>query len=168
MSAMDLADMLNACGRMDHEGLGIALCMHDEDALTLAGDLRREYNRKIMEKLMEIEAGGATQKDHIQYFTASDASLSGAQAGLAMQYILDQSKPTLVLSEVKGKVKVSSRGTKYLVSKGLDLAAALKKASEKVGGVGGGHAVASGATVPKEKEEEFLAAVDELVGLQLR
>jgi len=35
---------------MDHEGLGIALCMHDEDALTLAGDLRREYNRKIMDK----------------------------------------------------------------------------------------------------------------------
>ncbi len=168
MSAMDLADMLNACGRMDHEGLGIALCMHDEDALTLAGDLRREYNRKIMDKLMEIESGGASQKDHIQYFTASDASLSGAQAGLAMQYILDQSKPTLALSEVKGKTKVSSRGTKYLVSKGLDLAAALKKASEKVGGVGGGHAVASGATVPKDKEEGFLAAVDELVGLQLR
>ncbi len=168
MSAMDLADLLNACGRMDHEGLGIALCMHDEDALTLAGDLRREYNRKIMEKLTEIESSGASQRDHIQYFTASDASLSGAQAGLAMQYILDQSKPTLALSVVKDKTKVSSRGTKYLVSRGLDLAAALKKASEKVGGIGGGHAVASGATVPNDKEEEFLNAVDELVALQLR
>jgi single-stranded-DNA-specific exonuclease len=168
MSAMDLADLLNACGRMDHEGLGIALCMHDEDALALAGDLRREYNRKIMDKLMEIEADGVSQKDHIQYFTASDASLSGAQAGLAMQYILDQSKPTLALSEVKGKIKISSRGTKYLVSKGLDLSAALKKGAEKVGGIGGGHSVASGATVAKGKEEEFLQAVDELVALQLR
>jgi RecJ-like exonuclease len=168
MSAMDLADLLNACGRMDHEGLGIALCMHDEDALTLAGDLRREYNRKIMEKLMEIESEGVDQKDHIQYFTASDASLSGAQAGLAMQYILDQSRPTLALSEVKGKIKVSSRGTKYLVSKGLDLAAALKKAAEKAGGIGGGHAVAAGATVGKEKETEFLDYVNEFVGLQLR
>ena len=168
MSAMDLADLLNACGRMDHEGLGIALCMHDEDALTLAGDLRREYNRKIMDKLMEIESEGVSQKDHIQYFTASEASLSGAQAGLAMQYILDQSKPTLALSEVKDKVKVSSRGTKYLVSKGLDLAAALKKAAERVDGVGGGHAVASGATVAKGKEEEFINAVEELVALQLR
>ena len=168
MSAMDLADLLNACGRMEHEGLGIALCMRDEEALAVAGDLRREYNRKIMEKLMQIEADGVSQKEHIQYFTASDASLSGAQAGLAMQFILDQSKPTLALSEVKGKVKVSSRGTKYLVSKGLDLAAALKKASEKVGGVGGGHAVASGATVPEGKEEEFLDSVEELVALQLR
>jgi len=168
MSAMDLADLLNACGRMDHEGVGIALCMGDEDSLALAGDLRREYNRKIMEKLMEIESDGVSQKDHIQYFVAADPSLSGAQAGLAMQYILDQSKPTLAISEVRDKVKVSSRGTKYLVSKGLDLSAALKKGSEKVGGMGGGHAVASGATIAKGKEEEFLKAVDELVALQLR
>jgi RecJ-like exonuclease len=85
-----------------------------------------------------------------------------------MQYILDQSKPTIALSRVPGKVKVSSRGTKYLITKGLDLSAALKKASEKVGGTGGGHAVAAGATVPEGKDEEFIAAVDEIVGLQLR
>jgi single-stranded-DNA-specific exonuclease len=168
MSAMDLADLLNACGRMDHEGVGVALCMGDEDALTLAGDLRRQYNRKILEKLMMIETDGVNQMTGVQYFHAEDASLAGAQTGLAMQYILDQSKPTLALSHVKGKTKVSSRGTKYLVSKGLDLSAALKKAAEKVGGVGGGHAVAAGATVAEVKQDEFLAAVDEIVGLQLR
>jgi single-stranded-DNA-specific exonuclease len=168
MSATDLADLLNACGRMDHEGVGVALCMGDEDALTLAGDLRRQYNRKILEKLMMIETDGVNQMTGVQYFHAEDASLAGAQTGLAMQYILDQSKPTLALSHVKGKTKVSSRGTKYLVSKGLDLSAALKKAAEKVGGVGGGHAVAAGATVAEVKQDEFLAAVDEIVGLQLR
>ena len=168
MSAADLADLLNACGRMDHEGLGVALCMKDEDALLLAGDLRREYNRKIIEKLMNIETEGVNQMDHIQHFTSSDASLAGAQTGLAMQYILDQSKPTLALSSVRGKVKVSSRGTKYLVSKGLDLSAALKKASEKIGGVGGGHAVAAGATIEEGRQEQFLKSVDEIVALQLR
>jgi RecJ-like exonuclease len=85
-----------------------------------------------------------------------------------MQYILDQSKPTLALSVVDNKLKVSSRGTKHLVSKGLDLSAALKKAAEKFGGVGGGHAVAAGATVPEGRDLEFLKAVDEVVALQLR
>jgi RecJ-like exonuclease len=168
MSAMDLADLLNACGRMDHEGVGVALCMGDQDALALAGDLRREYNRKILEKLMLIEADGVDQMTSMQHFNAEDASLAGAQTGLAMQYILDQSKPTLALSRVKGKIKVSSRGTKYLVSKGLDLSAALKKSSEKLGGIGGGHAVAAGATIPEDKEEEFLKSVDEIVSHQLR
>ena len=168
MSAMDLADLLNACGRMDHEGVGVALCMGDEDSLALAGDLRREYNRKILEKLMTIESDGVRQLSSIQYFDAEDASLAGAQTGLAMQYILDQSKPTLALSRVRGKVKVSSRGTKYLVSKGLDLSAALKKAAEKYGGIGGGHAVAAGATISQGKEEEFIKSVDEIVAMQLR
>jgi RecJ-like exonuclease len=35
-----------------------------------------------------------------------------------------------------------------------------------VGGVGGGHAVASGATIPKGKETEFLAKLDSIVGEQ--
>ena len=117
---------------------------------------------------MSIESDGVSHKDHFQYFTAADPSLAGAQCGLAMQYILDQSKPTLAFSLVKGSVKVSSRGTKYLISKGLDLSAALKKAAEKLGGVGGGHAVAAGATIPEGKEEEFLKVFDEIIGLQLR
>lgn len=168
LSAADLSDLLNACGRMDHEGLGIALCVGDKDALEHAGELRREYNRKIMELLLSIESDGVTATDHVQYFRAPDSALAGAQAGLAMQYILDQSKPTLALSKSRGKIKVSSRGTKYLVSKGLDLSSALKKSAEKLGGNGGGHAVAAGATIPIDKEEEFLKSVEEIVGLQLR
>jgi len=168
ITAVDLADLLNACGRMDHEGLGVALCMGDKESLARAEELRKEYNRKLLDRLVSIEMDGVSEKTHIQYFDAPDPSLAGAQCGLAMQYILNQAKPTLALSVVKGSVKVSSRGTKYLVSKGLDLSAALKKGAEKFGGVGGGHAVASGATVPEAKREEFLEAVDAIVAQQLR
>ena len=168
LTAADLADLLNACGRMDHEGLGVALCMGDREALERAGDLRRDYNRKIQDRLLALESEGVSKMEHIQYFMAPDPSLAGAQCGLAMQYILDQSRPTLALSKVKGSVKVSSRGTKYLVSKGLDLSAALKKAAEKLGGAGGGHAVAAGATIDDGKEKDFLKSVDEIVALQLR
>jgi single-stranded-DNA-specific exonuclease len=167
ISAADLADLLNACGRQDHESLGIAISLGDREAIDEARALRGEYNRKLMEKLMSIESDGVEQGDHIQYFDAADASLAGAQCGLAMQYILDQSKPTLALSTVGKKAKVSGRGTKHLVSKGLDLAAAMKRAAEGVKGTGGGHAVASGATVPSDKKEEFVRAVDKIVGKQL-
>ena len=167
LTAADLADLLNACGRLDNESLGLALSLGDREALEEANGFRREYNSKLMEKLASIEEDGVEQMDHIQHFDADDASLAGAQCGLAMQYILDQSRPTLALSTVKDKVKVSSRGTKYLVSKGLDLSVALRKAAEKVGGVGGGHAVASGATVPADARDGFLKAVDDMVGKQV-
>jgi len=168
LSTSDLADLLNACGRMDHEGLGIAVCMGDKDALEQANELRAAYNQKILEKLLSIESDGAETKEHLQFFVAPDASLAGAQCGLAMQYILDQSKPTLALSTVGGKVKVSSRGTKFLIGKGLDLSSALKKAAEGVGGSGGGHAVAAGATILEDKKDEFIESVDRIIGQQLR
>ena len=50
---------------------------------------------------------------------------------------------------------------------GLDLSAVMREASRAVGGDGGGHDVAAGATIPDGERAAFLAAVDELVGEQL-
>ena len=66
-----------------------------------------------------------------------------------------------------GKVKVSARGTRDLVNNGLDLAVAIKAASEKVGGTGGGHNVAAGATIDEGKEEEFLIEIERIIGSQI-
>jgi RecJ-like exonuclease len=83
-----------------------------------------------------------------------------------MQYFGDRDKPTLALAEIGDEIKVSSRGTFELLEKGVDLAAALRECGQKVGGVGGGHRIASGATVPKGREKEFLDLVDRMIGEQ--
>src|SRR5207247_9683334 len=95
-----------------------------------------------------------------------DASLAGSVAGTGMQCLFDQSKPVLGLSVLDGVTKVSARGTRSLIVAGLDLAAALREAASEVDGNGGGHNIASGATVPKGKEEKFLLLVDEIVARQ--
>jgi RecJ-like exonuclease len=68
---------------------------------------------------------------------------------------------------VDNETRISSRGTKYLTDKGLDLALALREAAAEVGGRGGGHPVASGATIPRGEEDAFLEVVDYIVGKQL-
>jgi single-stranded DNA-specific DHH superfamily exonuclease len=85
-----------------------------------------------------------------------------------MQYLFDQEKPTLCLASGDGKVKVSSRGTDYLIARGLDLAVALREAAGALGGNGGGHNIAAGATIPRGQEEKFLALLDVIVGRQLK
>jgi nanoRNase/pAp phosphatase (c-di-AMP/oligoRNAs hydrolase) len=40
--------------------------------------------------------------------------------------------------------------------------------AEKVGGRGGGHPIASGASIPLGKEETFLALLDDIVGQQIK
>ena len=54
------------------------------------------------------------------------------------------------------------------MNKGLDLALALREAAGEVGGSGGGHPVASGASIPLGKEDAFLELVDYIVGKQLK
>jgi RecJ-like exonuclease len=166
--ADDLSNYINSCGRMDNMGLGLALCLGDEKALERAKELRKTYKDELREGIMKLEAEGPHELDNIQFFYTENPSLAGAHAGLGMMFLFDSEKPTFALTVQDKETKVSSRGTKYLVSKGLDLAEACRKAAMEVGGKGGGHPVASGATIPKGKEEPFLNLLDEIVGNQLK
>ena len=98
----------------------------------------------------------------------NDPSSSGAFAGLGMLYLFDRYMPVVALSKKEEKVHISSRGTQELVDKGLNLSEAMREAAQVVGGTGGGHPVAAGATIPAGRENEFLGAVDEIVGRQLK
>ncbi len=64
-------------------------------------------------------------------------------------------------------MKVSARAPRNLLAKGLNLAEVLRDAAASVGGEGGGHNIAAGATIPRGSEEEFLSVVDRLVREQL-
>jgi RecJ-like exonuclease len=66
------------------------------------------------------------------------------------------------------EIHVSCRGNQHLVKKGLDLGFAMNNAAKKLGGHGGGHAIASGATIASDKEEEFLKIVNEIIVKQLK
>jgi RecJ-like exonuclease len=61
---------------------------------------------------------------------------------------------------------LSSRATFPLLDKGVDMAVAMKLACESVGGNGGGHKIAAGGSIPRERRDDFLKKVDEIVGSQ--
>ncbi len=165
--AQDLEAYVNSCDRLGQEGLGLAVCLGDREALTKAERLLEEFTSRVLAYLVALESEGLYPKKHVQFFYCDDASLAGTVAGTGMQFFFDQSRPVLALSVLDGVTKVSARGTRALVAAGLDLAVALRETAAEVGGNGGGHDIASGATVPKGKEEKFLAGVDEIVGRQL-
>jgi RecJ-like exonuclease len=65
------------------------------------------------------------------------------------------------------ETKVSGRGTGRLVGRGLDLSTVMTEAAAGVGGEGGGHDIAAGATIPAGREAEFVDHADRIVGDQL-
>jgi RecJ-like exonuclease len=165
--ASDLGSLMNACGRTGNLGAGLSLCMGDREAFENAHKLREEYLSGMMEGLVKLEKEGVFEKDYIQFFYTENASYSGTWAGVGMQYLFNQEKPTIALSVQEKLTRISGRGTRYLVGKGLDLAEAFKVAAGSLDGSGGGHAVASGATIPKGTEDKFLESVDTIVEGQL-
>ena len=166
MYAQDLEAYVNSCDRLEQMGLGMAVCLGDREALGMAESLLDQYTTRVLGYLRTLETEGLFTKKHIQFFYCEEASLAGSVAGAGIQFYFDQSKPALGLSVMERQTKVSARGTRTQMGQGIDLAIACREAAASVGGEGGGHNIASGATIPKGKEEKFLAIVDDLVGRQ--
>ena len=84
-----------------------------------------------------------------------------------MIYLFPKDAPVLSLYPDGANLSVSARATDRLVEAGVDMALAMEVAATRVGGRGGGHPVAAGATVPVDARDEFVSQVDEIVGEQL-
>lgn len=162
------ADLLDACGKGGNRGLALTLALSDNKFISEALKVEKDYKQKILDELIKLENNGLKEKDNFRFFYNDDSSLGGVIGGIATNFILDIKKPLISIARKDDEIHISCRGNQYLVSKGLDLGYAMKEASSKLGGHGGGHAIASGATIASEKEEEFLNLVDEIINKQLK
>ncbi len=166
MYAQDLEAYVNSCDRLEQMGLGMAVCLGDRDALAKAETLLDHFTNRVLEHLRALETDGLYAKKHVQFFYCEEPSLAGSVAGAGIQFYFDQSRPVFGLSVMERQTKISARGTRSQIASGVDLAAACREAAGELDGDGGGHNIASGATIPKGKEEKFLALVDDIVGRQ--
>ena len=162
------ADLLDSCGKGGNRSLGLSSALGDKKSIDAASDKEKEYKQKILDELLRLEKEGFLEKDGFRYFYSTDSSLGGVIGGIATNFMLDAKKPLISIARNDGEIHVSCRGNQNLVSKGLDLGKAMKQASANLGGHGGGHAIASGATIDAKKEEEFLNLVDEIIVKQLK
>lgn len=164
------ADLLDACGKNGHRSLGLSLCLGDGDTWQEALTVEKEYKQKLLDGLGLLEHGGIHETDGMRYFYSDSSSLGGVIAGIAMNYILDEKKPlfSLARKQTDDEVHVSCRGNQKLVSQGLDLGAAMKTVAGGLGGYGGGHKIAAGATIGFDKETEFLEKVNEILVHQMK
>ena len=69
-------------------------------------------------------------------------------------------KPLFGLVNSEEGIKISARISDALASSGINLKEILSKTASQLGGQGGGHKAASGATILAGKEEEFIKIVD--------
>ncbi len=166
--AKEFATTLNSCGRYDDAETGARICMGDIDALKDAEHNRREHRKNISYALSYVKDNHLLRRrKHVQYFDAG-SSIRETVVGIVAGMVLSSSEadphlPILAFAEADDGVKVSARASKELTRNGLDLSKMMCQCAAAVGGFGGGHNVAAGATIPKGMEEVFLDKVEEMM-----
>ncbi len=170
--AKEFGTLMNACGRYDEAEVGYRVCRGDRDEyLAKALKLLRGHREYLVESMEAVLEAGIQEMDAIQYFDAGDRirdTVVGIAASMALyQNGTSKDLPIIAFAKAEDGIKVSGRGTRELVAKGLNLAAIMQSASKAVGGQGGGHHAAAGATIPPGTEERFLEIANRMAKEQL-
>ena len=171
--ASEFSTLLNATARYERADVGLAVCLGNRGAaLDRARTLLRNHRRNLSQGLEYVQQVGVEHTPNLQYFDAGEEirdTIVGIVAGMALGVDgVHGGKPIVAFAaESDEETKVSGRGTGRLVREGLDLSVVMGEAARAVGGDGGGHDVAAGATIPRGTQDAFVAAADDLVGDQL-
>lgn len=171
--ASEFSTLLNATARYDRADVGLAVCLGDrEGALVRARRLLTNHRRNLAEGLDWVRREGVIQSEYVQWFDAGETireTIVGIVAGMALGTDGVRGDRPVIAFAAKddAESKVSARGTHKLVRAGLDLSAVMGEAARALGGDGGGHDVAAGATIPRGCEDAFIERADAIVGEQL-
>ncbi|MFB6086359.1 MAG: DHHA1 domain-containing protein [Halodesulfurarchaeum sp.] len=172
--ASEFATVLNATARYERSEVGLAVCRGDRDgALETALQLLREHRKHLSAGIEFVEKTGVNREAHVQWFHAGReirATIVGIVAGMVLgSKGIDRQRPIVgfATKDDEAGIKVSARAPNRLSGRGIDLSVAMREAAASVGGEGGGHAMAAGATVPEGTEPAFVEAIDGLIGSQL-
>lgn len=168
LDAEEVSNLQNSAGRAGIPGVGVAYALGDVRSAERVRTAESAWRSGILRGLLRIENDGVNSMRFLRWFESPETTLAGTQAGLAMNYLLPPDHPVFVFSEEGAEpTKVSARGTLRQVDRGLDLSSACRIAGDAVGGEGGGHRVASGATIPAGTRPAFLDAADRVIAEQL-
>ncbi|PIO05943.1 hypothetical protein COT29_03400 [Candidatus Micrarchaeota archaeon CG08_land_8_20_14_0_20_59_11] len=172
--AYEFSTLLNACGRHGKPELGINVCLGMEGAYEAAHEVLLEHRKAIRSGIFfarkhAFDAGAF-------YFLDGRGEIPdtiiGTVAGAYFNSgLVERTKPILAFSnDEEENTKVSSRGCKALIEKGLDLGEVMRKAGATVDGIGGGHNVAAGCSFKPSAENErlFLKKAKEVIEIQLQ
>lgn len=171
----EYSTLLNGTARYDRPDVGILVCLGDRNtAYQEALDLLVDHRKHLVGALDAMARHGIQQLAAIQHVHLRDQvrdTVVGIVCGMALgagglEVARDKVLVGLAWTP-DGRTKASARSPHELHARGIDLATAMRDAAASVGGQGGGHKGAAGATVPRDAELVFLTRLDAIVAAQI-
>lgn len=158
----EFGTMLNSCGRIGKPGVGMAVSMGDRDAmLSVAEETLREYKSRIREymNIISNDRWRITTHDYTVMVNAEEVvpeTMSGTIASMISGSPKYNGKIIILrTSGSENTIKFSARKAQGCAVP-VSLSELLQKGTECFGGMSGGHDMAAGARIDKEKLDDFL------------
>jgi RecJ-like exonuclease len=158
----EFSTMLNSCGRINHSGVGMAICMGDRNKILREGEtILTEYRKRIREymNILSNERWRISESETCVMVNGEDIvpeTMTGTISSLIAGSPKNAGK--IVILRTKGEentIKFSSRKS-FSCKSDINLSELMRTGAEKFDGVGGGHDAAAGAKITKDKLDEFL------------
>ena len=158
----EFSTMLNSCGRINHSGVGIAICMGDRNKILREGESILTEYRKLIREYMNIlsnERWRISESKTCVMVNGEDI-VPETMTGTISSLIAGSPKNTgkIVILRTKGEentIKFSSRKS-FGCKSDVNLSKIMREGAERLDGIGGGHDAAAGAKITKDKLDEFL------------
>lgn len=163
----EFSALLNSCARMGYSTLGLAVAMGERGKLFEETQrISRDYRVAISKSLLGLlnVPGTRVESERILLYRGEgiiDPRVLSPVASIISSNLPKGFEKILVITASEDdSMKVSMRIPRSLVEKGIKGSLLASLAAKEAGGMGGGHDVASGATIPKRKLTSFMEAVE--------
>ena len=162
----EFSTMLNSCGRINHSGVGMAVCMGDRNRILREGETILTDYRKMIREYMSIlsnERWRISESATCVMVNGEDIvpeTMTGTISSLIAGSPKNSGK--IVILRTKGDentIKFSSRKS-FSCKSNINLSELMRTGAEKLNGIGGGHDAAAGAKITKDKLDEFLSYLE--------
>lgn len=165
-SSNELSILIDANGKNGENAIPVEYFLGNKSLKNSLIENKKIYQTRLIDYVMRSYKSLETEKN-LQFFYAPGSEMAGAISGILMLYLADQTRPIIGFNAGDNFTLISSRGTRKMVEKGLNLSLIMKECTAKVGGNGGGHDIAAGGSIPRGTERQFIELADEMIGKQL-
>ncbi len=166
-SSKELNSIIDGNSRTANQSVPVQYFLGDKSVENDMLNNVKIYKTKLIDYIYRANSEIKEEK-YLRYFYSPESEMAGPISGALELYAMKPDKPVIGFNSGSDDIKISSRGTKTLVSRGLNLSLVMKEACEKAGGSGGGHDIAAGGVIPQGKEKIFIDAANNIIKLQLK
>ena len=159
--------MINACSRLGYSHIALSLCLNNKKARRTAETIYADYRQQIVSALNFAEQNKIENKGYVILNAKNNIkdTIIGTVASIfSMSKGYEEGTIIIAMSYDEDKIKVSAR---VAGRNGRNVREILEAVVEKVGGECGGHPLAAGCLISKEKESEFLKNLNKSLELEV-